>query len=124
MEVLTEQHTEQFRKEITEGIPAQLPDKQERDPNVSHAPNRKQILSESEKKLALENALRYFPPGHHKELLTEFKDELEAYGRIYMYRLKPSTLIKARPIEHYPAKCLQAASIMLMIQNNLDPAVA
>src|SRR5690606_23833811 len=88
------------------------------------APKRKDILSSEEKKLALRNALRYFDKEHHEELLLEFKEELETYGRIYMYRFRPDYKIYARPIDDYPAKSKQAADIMLMIQNNLDNAVA
>jgi urocanate hydratase len=113
-----------FKTEVAEGIPAQLPPKRERDPNVSHAPKRKDILSAEEKKLALRNALRYFPADWHKELVQEFRNELNEYGRIYMYRFMPEHKMYARPIDEYPAQCQQAASIMLMIQNNLDPAVA
>ena len=115
---------EQFQRSILQGIPEVPPPARPRDPNVSHAPVRKDILSTEEKKLALRNALRYFPKEQHKELLPEFAHELKEYGRIYMYRLMPVDPIKARPIDHYPAKCRQAAAIMLMIQNNLDPAVA
>lgn len=116
--------TEQFQQQIQQGIPAGLPAKKQRNPNISHAPKRKEILSEEEKKLALKNALRYFEPKFHSELIPEFKEELEKYGRIYMYRFKPDYEIYARPIEQYPGKCLQAKAIQLMIQNNLDPAVA
>jgi len=113
-----------FQNSILEGIPAELPDKREYDPNVSHAPLRKEILDEREKKLALKNALRYFESRHHAVLAPEFAEELEKYGRIYMYRFRPAYAMKARPINEYPAKSKQAAAIMLMIQNNLDPAVA
>lgn len=113
-----------FRSEISEGIPSQLPTKKQRDPKLSHAPNRKDILSPDEKKLALRNALRYFPSEWHQELVQEFRDELNTYGRIYMYRFMPEHEMYARPLEEYPARCQQAAAIMLMIQNNLDPAVA
>lgn len=113
-----------FREEITTGIPAQLPPPQRRNPDVSHAPRRKDILSTEEKKLALRNALRYFPTEWHAELAPEFAQELKDYGRIYMYRFMPKGEIKARPIDWYPAKTAQAAGIMLMIQNNLDHAVA
>lgn len=113
-----------FKTEVAEGIPSQLPPKKQRDPNVSHAPKRKDILSAEEKKLALRNALRYFPAEWHKELVEEFRCELNEYGRIYMYRFMPEHKMYARPIDEYPAKCQQAASIMLMIQNNLDAAVA
>lgn len=113
-----------FKSQLLEGIPEVLPQKQVYDPNINHAPKRKDILSEEEKKLALKNALRYFDKKHHAELLPEFKHELETYGRIYMYRLRPEYKMYARPIDDYPAKSKQAAAIMLMIQNNLDYAVA
>jgi urocanate hydratase len=113
-----------FRKEISEGIPDIIPDKREYQNSTNHTPNRKQILSKDEKKLALKNALRYFPMAQHQELAKEFMDELNIYGRIYMYRLRPEFKIYARDINHYPAKCKQAAAIMLMIQNNLDHEVA
>jgi urocanate hydratase len=113
-----------FKEQIRQGIPDVLPEVRVYDPEVNHAPKRKDILNEQEKKLALNNALRYFEPRHHKILLPEFKKELETYGRIYMYRFRPTYKMYARPIEAYPAKSLQAAAIMLMIQNNLDPQVA
>jgi len=113
-----------FQKSILAGIPAELPAKREYDAGVSHAPLRKEILDEREKKLALKNALRYFSQEHHAVLVAEFAEELEKYGRIYMYRFRPTYEMKARPIDEYPAKSKQAAAIMLMIQNNLDPAVA
>ncbi len=113
-----------FQKEILEGIPAQLPEPKPFDPNINHAPKRKDILSKEEKRLAVRNALRYFDPKFHAVLAPEFAEELEKYGRIYMYRFRPSYAMYARPIDEYPAKCRQAAAIMLMIQNNLDPAVA
>ena len=113
-----------FQEQIKQGIPVELPAKKAYNPNVSHAPKRKEILSEEEKKLALKNALRYFEPQHHAELIPEFKEELEKYGRIYMYRFKPDYEIYARPIEDYPGNSQQAKAIQLMIQNNLDPAVA
>ncbi|RLZ09238.1 urocanate hydratase [Faecalibacter macacae] len=113
-----------FQEQIKQGIPSVLPPKKIYNENVSHAPKRKEILSEDEKKLALKNALRYFEPQHHAELIPEFKEELEKYGRIYMYRLKPDYEIYARPITDYPGNSEQAKAIMLMIQNNLDPAVA
>ena len=106
------------------GIPEILPDPTPRDPSVSHAPVRKDILTPEEKKLALKNALRYFEPRHHSVLSKEFAEELNKYGRIYMYRLRPSYRMFARNISEYPHRSLQAAAIMLMIQNNLDPAVA
>ncbi|MDP4952112.1 MAG: urocanate hydratase [Flavobacteriales bacterium] len=114
----------EFQAAILEGIPAVVPPKVSIDPSVSHAPIRKDILSKEEKKLALRNALRYFPKEQHAELIEDFKHELLTYGRIYMYRYRPQYEMKARPISEYPAKCAQAAAIMLMIQNNLDYAVA
>jgi urocanate hydratase len=113
-----------FKEEIQQGIPKTLPDPKAYDPEVNHAPNRKKILSPTEEKLALRNALRYFDPRHHATLLPEFKEELDTYGRIYMYRFRPDHKIYARPIDAYPGKCEQAKAIMLMIQNNLDHAVA
>ena len=113
-----------FKAEITRGISGQLPAKKSLNANVSHAPKRKDILSADEKRLALENALRYFPQVWHEELVSEFSEELSKYGRIYMYRFMPEYDMYARPISEYPAKCQQSAAIMLMIQNNLDPAVA
>ncbi|WP_299227091.1 urocanate hydratase [uncultured Psychroserpens sp.] len=113
-----------FQEQIKEGIPSILPQPKPFDPSINHAPNRKDILSNEEKKLALKNALRYFDKSHHNELLPEFKNELETYGRIYMYRFRPDYKMYARPIDEYPAKSKQAAAIMLMIQNNLDYAVA
>jgi len=113
-----------FQKEILAGIPDQLPEVKEYDKNINHAPKRKDILTKEQKRLALKNALRYFPEKLHAQLAPEFYEELEKYGRIYMYRYRPSYKMYARPISEYPAKCQQAAAIMLMIQNNLDPAVA
>ena len=113
-----------FKAKILQGIPKELPQKKERSLSLSHAPKRKEILSREEKKLAIRNALRYFPKTWHSELSKEFAQELKDYGRIYMYRFKPEYDIYARPIDAYPAKTSQAASIILMIQNNLDPAVA
>jgi urocanate hydratase len=113
-----------FQQAILEGIPNELPALQPYDPNLSHAPKRKDILTKEEKKLALKNALRYFPKHLHADLAAEFKAELETYGRIYMYRYRPTYEIYARPIEEYPYRSKQAAGIMLMIQNNLDKAVA
>ena len=113
-----------FQEQILEGIPEQLPEIKPYDNQVNHAPKRKDILSEQEKKLALRNALRYFEPKHHATLATEFSKELETYGRIYMYRLRPDYDMYARNIEDYPGKSKQAKAIMLMIQNNLDPKVA
>ena len=113
-----------FKNAILEGIPNSLPAAKAYDPQVNHAPKRKDILSTEEKKLALRNALRYFDKKHHEELLPEFRNELETYGRIYMYRFRPDYEMYARSISEYPGKCEQAKAIMLMIQNNLDPAVA
>lgn len=113
-----------FQDQIMLGIPSDLPPKKDRNPDFSHAPKRKDILSPEEKKLALRNALRYFPKEWHQELAGEFLAELQDFGRIYMYRFMPDYPIFARPIEAYPARSKQAAAIMLMIQNNLDPAVA
>ena len=113
-----------FKKEISQGIPNVLPPKKEYDFSVNHAPNRENILSNNEKKLALKNALRYFDKKHHEELLKEFKQELEQFGRIYMYRFRPNYEIYARSIDEYPHKSKEAASIMLMIHNNLDNRVA
>lgn len=113
-----------FQDQIRLGIPPQLPPKKERDLSLSHAPKRKDILNLEEKKLALRNALRYFPKEWHQELALEFLEELKSFGRIYMYRFQPDYPMFARPIQEYPAKTQQAAAIMLMIQNNLDPSVA
>ncbi len=113
-----------FKEAILEGIPAQLPPKQKYDTSVSHAPIRKDILSPEEKKLAIRNALRYFPKEQHAELAPEFAEELKKYGRIYMYRFRPTYRMYARPINEYPGKSLHAKSIMHMIQNNLDYAIA
>lgn len=113
-----------FREHIQQGIPTELPQLKPYEPQINHAPKRKEILNEEEKKLALKNALRYFEPKFHAELLPEFKKELEEYGRIYMYRFRPDYEMKARPISEYPGKSEQAKAIMLMIQNNLDYAVA
>ncbi|WP_026954470.1 urocanate hydratase [Algoriphagus vanfongensis] len=113
-----------FHQLIKQGISANLPAKKSRNLEVSHAPKRQDILSKEEKKLALANALRYFPKEWHQELAVEFAEELKEYGRIYMYRFQPEYEMYARPISEYPAKSSQAAAIMLMIQNNLDPAVA
>ncbi|APG60350.1 urocanate hydratase [Christiangramia salexigens] len=113
-----------FKEQILEGIPQELPPAKAYDESLNHAPKRKAILDEEEKKLALENALRYFDEKHHKTLIPEFREELEKYGRIYMYRLKPDYDFYARPIDEYPGKSIQAKGIMLMIQNNLDPEVA
>jgi len=113
-----------FKDTIRQGIPKILPPPADYDIRANHAPKRKDILDEEEKRLAVRNALRYFPPSWHKELATEFYNELKAYGRIYMYRFQPTYDMYARPIDEYPAKCKEAAGIMLMIQNNLDPNVA
>lgn len=115
---------EEIRKDILGGIPSTIPPKKEYDSSINHAPKRKKILSKEEEKLALRNALRYFPKEQHAELLIEFREELEKYGRIYMYRYRPNYEMKARDINDYPGKSLQAKSIMLMIQNNLDYAIA
>jgi urocanate hydratase len=113
-----------FQEQILQGIPQILPQPKPYESAINHAPKRKEILSDDEKKLALKNALRYFESHHHAELLPEFRTELETYGRIYMYRFRPDYEIKARPISDYPGKSEQAKAIMLMIQNNLDYAVA
>ena len=115
---------QEFKDAIKQGIPNELPQPKPYDDSVSHAPKREHLLSETEKRLALKNALRYFDKKHHGVLAKEFAQELETYGRIYMYRFRPDYKMYARPIEHYPAKTAQAAAIMLMIQNNLDNAVA
>ena len=115
---------EEFRADIRAGIPDILPEPKPYDTSINHAPRRKDILTPAEKELALRNALRYFPAKHHALLAKEFAEELRRYGRIYMYRLRPDYDMHARPIDEYPAKCRQAAAIMLMIQNNLDKAVA
>ncbi|OIQ28729.1 MAG: urocanate hydratase [Bacteroidetes bacterium MedPE-SWsnd-G2] len=116
--------TTSFKQQILEGIPSKLPTLKPYDTAINHAPKRKDILSEDDKKLALKNALRYFDASQHGELISEFKEELDTYGRIYMYRLRPDYKMYARPIDEYPANSKQAAAIMLMIQNNLDYAVA
>ena len=113
-----------FKKEIIQGIPRELPSKKRYDKNVNHAPIRESVLSPDEKKLALRNALRYFDKKFHKKLIDEFSSELQQYGRIYMYRFRPDYQMYARPIEDYPHKSKEAAAIMLMIQNNLDKRVA
>ena len=113
-----------FAQEIQEGIPTYIPTEKPWDSNVNHAPKRKDILSKEEKKLAIANALRYFPKEQHAELAKEFAAELTTYGRIYMHRYRPNHAIFARPISEYPGKSLHARAIMLMIQNNLDHAVA
>lgn len=116
--------TTDFQQAILQGIPSELPLARPLDPSVSHAPRRKDILTEEEKVLALQNALRYFPEKHHAVLAPEFAQELQQYGRIYMHRFRPTYKMYARPISAYPHQSQQAAAIMLMIQNNLDPAVA
>ena len=115
-----------FLSQISTGLPTQLPPPKPLDPSVSHAPRRviDGVLSQKEKELALHNALRYFPEAWHAELAAEFAEELQRYGRIYMYRFRPEYAMHARPVGDYPARCPQAAAIMLMIQNNLDPKVA
>lgn len=113
-----------FKEQIRLGIPDELPAVKPYDEEISHAPVRKDILGPDEKKLAIRNALRYFPKQWHVELAREFAEELQRYGRIYMYRFRPDYDMCARPIDAYPARCKAAASIMLMIQNNLDPSVA
>ena len=118
-----------FAEEILEGIPAKLPEAKPYDTEINHAPKRKDILTPQEKVLALKNALRYFPEALHESLAPEslapeFAAELREYGRIYMYRYRPSYKMYARPIDEYPARSRQAAAIMAMIQNNLDERVA
>ena len=115
---------EEFHAAIRAGIPDKLPEARPYDPEVNHAPRRKHILSHEEERLALRNALRYFPAKLHAELAPEFAKELRDYGRIYMYRFRPTYEMYARPVSDYPARCPQAAAIMMMIQNNLDPRVA
>lgn len=114
----------QFQKLILRGIPENLPEPKPFDPSLNHAPKRKDILTEEEKKLALKNALRYFPEKFHPVLAKEFADELKKYGRIYMYRFRPDYKIYARPISEYPFKTKHAGAIMHMLSNNLDTAVA
>lgn len=114
----------EFQNSIKAGIPQELPKARALNPNISHAPKRKAILSKVEEKLAIENALRYFPSHMHEELAQEFMHELKTYGRIYMYRFMPTYEMKGRPIDSYPVKCKQAAAIMLMVQNNLDHNIA
>ncbi len=113
-----------FQQAITQGIPNDLPQPKPYDPKVNHTPPRRNILTDDEKRLAVRNALRYFPKKWHAQLAPEFADELNKYGRIYMYRFRPDYEMYARPIDEYPAKSKQSAAIMLMIQNNLDPKVA
>ncbi len=113
-----------FQQQIQRGIPSELPAPKEYDPNLDHAPKRKDILSSDEKKLAVKNALRYFDKKYHATLAPEFAEELKKYGRIYMYRFRPDYDMYARPIDWYPGQSQQARSVMVMIQNNLDPSVA
>ena len=115
---------QEFQNDIRAGIPDRLPAAKPYDRQINHAPKRKEILTPEEQVLAIKNALRYFPAKHHALLAKEFAEELRKYGRIYMYRLRPDYEMYARPIDQYPCKCRQAAAIMLMIQNNLDKAVA
>ena len=122
--MITTKSNTTFHREILQGIPAELPAKKAYPAGANRAPKRKDILTGEEKKLAIRNALRYFPAAWHETLSHEFLEELKAYGRIYMYRFKPNYDMYARPIDTYPAKSKKAAAIMLMIQNNLDPAVA
>ncbi len=123
-ETLNKMTLEEFQRDIKMGIPSVLPEKPILNPEVNHAPKRKDILTKEEKILAVKNALRYFPETFHAELAEEFYNELNKYGRIYMYRFKPAYKMYARSIEEYPGNSLQAKAIMLMIQNNLDHAVA
>ncbi len=120
----TTMNTNRFRSSIQEGIPKILPEKKAYNEAINHAPKRKDVLTTAEKKLAVQNALRYFVPEQHAILALEFLNELQQYGRIYMHRFRPDYKMKARPLEDYPHKSEQAASIMMMIQNNLDDAVA
>ena len=115
---------EEFQKTILQGIPSELPASKPYDPEINHAPKRKDILTKEEKKLALKNALRYFEKKHHDVLAKEFLHELESFGRIYMYRFRPDYKINSRSIDEFPAKSKQTAAIMLMLSNNLDNAVA
>jgi len=117
-------NTKEFQQQIKQGIPGVLPEAKPYPADANRAPKRKDILTSDEKQLAVRNALRYFPKAWHQELAHEFAQELKDFGRIYMYRFKPNYELKARPVSDYPAKCEQAAAIMLMIDNNLDPAVA
>ena len=114
----------EFKNSISKGIPSILPSVKKRRPDISHAPNRKVLLSKEEKVLALKNALRYFPENQHDALAKEFLEELNSFGRIYMYRFQPDYKMYARPIDEYPGKSNEIKSIMLMIQNNLDASVA
>jgi len=124
IEAAAKMNREEFKSAVLEGIPEQLPPRQERDPEQNHAPRRKDILTPAEKKLALRNALRYIPKQHHAVLVGEFAEELERHGRIYMYRYKPSYAISARSLDEFPHRSRQAGAIMLMLSNNLDQAVA
>jgi urocanate hydratase len=124
MESIKEVSLAEIKADICQGIPAVVPPKKAYDPSVNHAPKRKQILSAEERKLSLRNALRYFPKSQHAELIQDFKEELDTYGRIYMYRYRPDYKLYARDIKEYPGKCDQAKAIMMMIHNNLDYAVA
>jgi urocanate hydratase len=117
-------NAEQFRAAILEGIPEELPEAKPYDPSLNHAPRRRDVLTRDERKLAIRNALRYFSPRHHRTLAREFAEELETYGRIYMYRYKPGYPISARSLDQFPHRSVQAAAIMLMLSNNLDRAVA
>lgn len=121
---MSETTSDQLREMILEGIPEELPEPASLDPKLDHAPKRKDSLNEEEKRLALKNALRYFPKKHHSTLAPEFAEELKRYGRIYMHRFRPELDLQAYSIDSYPSKCEQAAAIMLMINNNLDKAVA
>jgi len=115
---------EAFQRQIQQGIAHEIPPRPVDDPSISHAPKRPMTLTSDEKKLALCNALRYFPAKQHEALAPEFAAELAELGRIYMLRYRPTYQMTARALEDYPSRCSQAAAIMLMIQNNLDPAVA
>ena len=115
---------EDIQHDIQQGIPSTIPAKKTFDTSVNHAPKRKKILSAEDRKLALKNALRYFPKEHHEELVKDFAEELDTFGRIYMYRYRPDYKLYARNIKEYPGKCDQAKAIMMMIHNNLDYAVA
>jgi urocanate hydratase len=117
-------NSEEFKAAVLEGIPEQLPPRQQADPNLNHAPRRKDILIPAEKKLALRNALRYIPEQHHPEMVKEFAAELDSCGRIYMYRYKPGYAISARSLHDYPYRSMQAGAIMVMLSNNLDHMVA
>lgn len=124
VEILKSLYMDNFREKVCEGIPAEIPAPKPYDPSINHAPKRKEILTLEEKKLALKNALRYFPAEQHAQLAADFAKELEEYGRIYMYRYRPDYKIYARSIYDFPHKSVQAAAIMLMLSNNLDNAVA